>query len=65
MHSETYFLFQVYNDGSTVEYKMVGTNDPRLEIYKIAIEQGLMTKLEVVKSVATHEVIAIVEAPKN
>jgi hypothetical protein len=52
-------------DGSTIEFKMVGAHDPRLAIYKEAIEQGLMAKLEIIKSVATHEVIAIVEAPKN
>jgi hypothetical protein len=52
-------------DGSTVEYKMVGAHDPRLEVYYTAIAQGLMAKLEIIKSVATHEVISIIEAPKN
>ena len=52
-------------DGSTVEFKMVGAHDPRLEVYKDAVQQGLMAKLEIVKSVATHEVIAVVETPKK
>jgi hypothetical protein len=52
-------------DGSTVEYKMVGTTDPRLGVYKDTVAQGLLAKLEVVKSVATHDVIEVVEMPKK
>jgi hypothetical protein len=44
---------------------MVGTTDERLGVYKDAVAQGLLAKLEVVKSVATHDVIEVVEMPKK